>query len=237
MGLPFLALLDEPGVLGKAARVEKERLPEAVAQRPYAAQVGQRHRLPAAGVVRHRDDDQRDTIAVAVQRRFEFGEIHVALERMQHRRLASFRDHEVARLGLFDLDVRARRIEVVVVGHDLAGQQDRVEQNALGCPPLVRRDDVGEAGQFPHDALEAEERSAAGVGLVAVDQRGPLRQRHRAGPGIGEQIDQNVLRRKLEDVVTCTRQRRDPLIACRELPRLDRLDAERLDDRVERMHG
>jgi hypothetical protein len=57
------------------------------------------------------------------------------------------------------------------------------------------------SGELADHALEAEERPAAGVRLVAVDQRAPLRRRHRAGSGVGEQIDQDVLRRELEDVV------------------------------------
>ena len=46
------------------------------------------------------------------------------------------------RLGVLDLDVRAGRVEVIVVRHDVPGVQDRVEQDALGRPALMRRNDV-----------------------------------------------------------------------------------------------
>ena len=142
IALPVLALLDEPGVLREAAGVEKERLLEAIAQRADAAQVRQRHRLPAAGVVGDGHHDERHAIAVALEQRLERGEIDVALERMNDGRLTPFRDHQVARLGLLDLDVRARRVEVVVVRHDLSGVEDGVKQDALGGAALMRRDDV-----------------------------------------------------------------------------------------------
>ena len=60
-----LALLDEPGVLGKPAGVEEERLPVPVAEPPDAAQVLQRHRLAAARVVGDRHHDQRHPVARA----------------------------------------------------------------------------------------------------------------------------------------------------------------------------
>ena len=72
-------------------------------------------------------------------------EIDVALERMHERGHAPFRNHEVARFGALDLDVRAGRVEVVVVRDDLARLQHRVEQDALGRASLMRRDDVLEA--------------------------------------------------------------------------------------------
>ena len=52
--LPRLALADEPRVLGEPARVEEERHAEPVAERAHAAEVLERDRLAAAGVVRDR---------------------------------------------------------------------------------------------------------------------------------------------------------------------------------------
>ena len=75
------------------------------------------------------------------------------------------------------------------------GLQHRVEQDALGGASLVRRDDVREAGEVLDDVAEAVERAAARVRLVALHQRAPLRRRHRAGAGVGEQIDRARRRR------------------------------------------
>jgi hypothetical protein len=69
----LLACLDEPRVLGEAARIEEERLPVPVADCADAAQVLERHRLAAARVVGHRDHDERDAIAVTRQQRLERG--------------------------------------------------------------------------------------------------------------------------------------------------------------------
>ena len=58
--LARLALADEPGVLGEAAGVEEQRHAVAVAERPHAAQVLQRDRLAAAGVVGDRHEHDGD---------------------------------------------------------------------------------------------------------------------------------------------------------------------------------
>ena len=56
---PASRSLDEPGVLGEPAGVEEERHAVAVADRPDAAQVVERDRLAAAGVVGDGDEDAR----------------------------------------------------------------------------------------------------------------------------------------------------------------------------------
>ena len=51
-------------------------------------------------------------------------DVHVALERVDGRRVAALRDDEVDRLGAARLDVRAGRVEVGVVRDDLARPAD-----------------------------------------------------------------------------------------------------------------
>ena len=140
---------------------------------------------------------------------------------------------EVARFGALGLDVGARRVEVVVVRDDLAGLQHRVEQNPLGRASLVCRDDVAEAGEVLDDALEAVERPAPGIGLVALHQRAPLRGRHRAGAGVGQQVDEDVVGAQQEQVVARLLERAHALLTRREAERFDGLDAEGFDDGVE----
>jgi hypothetical protein len=149
---------------------------------------------------------------------------------------AAFGNHEVARLGALHLDVRPRGVEVVVVRHDEAGLQDRMKEDAFGRAALVGGDDVLEAGQVAHDRLEPVEGAAAGVRLVALHQRAPLRRRHRAGPRVCQQVDQDVLGAQAEDVAAGGEEGRLPVLAARELHGLDRLDAERLDYCAE-IHG
>ena len=200
--LPLLAPLDEVRVLGEAAGVEEEGLLEPVAEGAHAAEVLERDRLPAAGVVRDGDHDERNAVAVLLERLFEGRKIHVALERVEETRDAPFRDDEVARLGALDLHVRARRVEVVVVRDDVALVEDRVEEDALGGAPLVRRDDVLETRQLLHGVAKAVERAAARVRLVALHEGAPLRGRHRARAGVRQEVDEDVLRVEEEDVVS-----------------------------------
>ena len=233
----LLADLDEVRVLGEAAGVEEEGLAVAVAQLPHAAQVLERDRLPAAGVVGDRHHHERHALAVCLQRPLEGGEVDVALEGVDLRRHPALGDDEVARLRLLDLHVGPRRVEVVVVGDDLSRLEQAVEEDALGGAALVGRDDVAEPGQVLDHVAEAEEGAAPRVGLVALHDRAPLRGRHRAGAGVGEEVDEHVLRPQAKDVVARLREGPLPVLAVGELDRLHRLDAERLDDRLEVQHG
>ena len=97
----------------------------------------------------------------------------------------------------------------LLLGTTSPERQDRLEEDPLGRAPLVRGDDVAKPGEVLHDGLEAIKRSAAGVRLVALHQRAPLRRRHRAGAGVGEQIDQDVVAAQQEHVAAGLRQRAD----------------------------
>src|ERR1700681_1101966 len=125
---------------------------------------------------------------------------------------------------------------MAVVRDDLARIENRVKENSFRRAPLMSRNDVLETGQLADHGLEAVERPAARVRLVALHQRAPLRRRHRAGPRIGQEIDQDVFGRQLEDVELRLLEGRGALLPGRELERLDRLDSKRLDDGVEWMH-
>ena len=219
---PCLARLDETRVLGEAARVEKQRLSIPGAERPDATQVRERHRLPAAGVVRDGDHHQWHAIRLPGQQPVERLQVDVALERVLEVRHASLRDDQVPGLGALDLDVGARRVEMVVVRHDIARMQDRVEQDPLSGSSLVSRNDVRESGEVLDDRFEAIERPAPRIGLVGLHQSAPLRRRHGPGSGIGQQVDQHVLGLQPEHVVAGLLQRRGAILPARELERLRR---------------
>ena len=55
-------------------------------------------------------------------------------------RLPAFGNDQVDRLRAGELDVGARRVEVGVVGDDVARLAERREQDALGRAALVRRE-------------------------------------------------------------------------------------------------
>ena len=166
-------------------------------------------------------------------------QVHVALEGMDQPRLAALGDHQVARLGARVLDVGARGVEVRVVGHHVARPGDAGEQDVLGGAPLVGGDHVLEARDVAYRRLKPVEGRRARVRLVAGDHARPLARRHRPRAAVGQQVDQHVARLEQEGVVPGRLQRRLTLRHGREVDRLDRAHAERLDDglRMEFLHG
>ena len=144
IALARLAQLDEPGVLGEPASIEEERHPMLVAHLADRAQVRERDWLAAARVVGHGDEDDGHAAASLVEEAVERVHVHVALERMDRRRVAALLDHEIDRLGAGGLDVRPGRVEVGVVGHRLARPAEDAEQDLLGRPALVGGDHVPE---------------------------------------------------------------------------------------------
>ena len=116
-------------------------------------------------------------------------------------RVARLGDDQVERLGAGVLDVGAGGVEVGVAGDHVARLDDRPAQQALAGPPLVGGDDVRVAEDVLHRGLEAEEAARAGVGLVALHDPGPLVRAHRPGPGVGEEVDEDVLGLEPEGVV------------------------------------
>jgi hypothetical protein len=238
MGVAVLALLDEPGVLGEAARVEEERDAVAVADLADGAQVRERYRLAATRVVRDRDEHHRDALDAAVaDEGIQRVGVHVPLERVDRGWLPSLGDDAVDRLGAGELDVRARRVEVGVRRDDLAGAADHAEQDLLRRATLMRGDHVAERPQLGDRLEEPEPGRGAGVGFVAALDAGPLLGRHRTRPGVGEQVDQHVRGVEVEQVVPRLGERGRALFRRRHPDRLHALDPERLDDRPPALHG
>ena len=233
VGKAPLAQLHEVGVLAEATGVEVERDAVGLEHLLHGAHVGHRHRLPAARVVGEGQHAHGDTLgAHLVDERLQPLGVHVALEGVLGLRLVPLGDHQVEGLRALELDVGARGVEVGVVGHDVAGLAHRREEDALGGPPLVGRDDVAIAEDVPHGRLEAVEAAAAGIGLVPAHHAGPLLGAHRAGSAVGEQVDDHVVGLDLEEVEARLLQDPLALLARRLADRLDGLDAEGLEDRA-----
>ena len=171
--------------------------------------------------------------ARSVEQPLERFNVHVALERMQCRRVAALRDRQVECLRPGVLDVGPRRVEVRVVGDDLPRPTEHREQDPLRRPALVGRDHVLEREQLLHRLEEAKPRRRARVALVTVLDRSPLVARHRTGARVGEEVDQHLVRGQLEEVEVDRRHGRAPLLLGRQPQRLHGVDPERLDDRLE----
>ena len=181
VGVTRLPGLDEPGVLGEPARVEEQRLAEPVTDLADRADVGHADRLPAAGVVGHRQHHQRDVGGPLAEQPFQRADVHVALERVAQGRLKALRDRQVGGLGPGELDIGPCRIEVRVVRDDPARAAGYGEQDLLGRPALMGRQDVPEREQGGHRVAEPVERGRSRVGFAAPLDAGPLLRRH--GPG------------------------------------------------------
>ena len=230
--LARLAALDEPGVLGEAAAIDVERLTVPAGDLSGRAHVLEADRLPAARVVRHGQHHERYPRTLLLQQPVEALEVDVALERMRLVRVVRRGGHQVHRLGAGRLDVAAGRVEVRVGRYQLALAADDREQDRLGRPSLVGRDDVTERHQLAHSRLEPVVGRGAGIGLVAPHHGRPLLRAHRAGAGIGQQVDDHVVGVDREQVPARFLEQRPPLGGRREPDRLHHLDPERLDDRL-----
>ncbi len=199
------------------------------------AQILERDRLPAARVVGDRHEDDRNHLgAVLIEQPLERVEVHVALERMPRRRIPALGDHQIDGRRSRVLDVGAGRVEVGVVGNDLARAADRREQDLLRGTSLMRRDHVLERKQVLDALEEPEPRRRSGVALVTALDRRPLVARHRTRPRIGQEVDQHVLGAQREQVVPGTPHGLSSLFRSGHHEGLDRVDPERLDDRLER---
>ena len=145
-------------------------------------------------------------------------------------------DHQVDRLRPGELDVGAGRIEVRVVGDDLARTAHDAEEDLLRSAPLVGGDDVLEREERLHALQEPIPGRRPRVTLVpALDAR-PLRRRHRARARIGQEVDQHVVSVEVEEVVAGSLELGLALRHGGEPHGFHALDAERLDDRCPALH-
>ena len=168
--------------------------------------------------------------ALGLDQPFERRDVHVAFERNARLRVGGFGQRQIDGARAGELDVGARGVEVRVAGHDVAGPAHHGEQNALRRAALVRGDHVREAGELVDHFFEPEKTFAARVRFVAAHHGRPLRGGHRAGAGIGQQVDQNIGRAQLEKIVAGLFEKLLALLRRGVAQRLDAADAERLDD-------
>ena len=133
--------------------------------------------------------------------RLHLGQVHVALEGVQRGRVVGLVDDDVVEGGAGQLLVQARRREVHVARHVVAGLDERLADEVLGAAALVRGHEVAVAVVALHGLLEVVVVAAAGVGLVAQHHAGPLAVGHGRGARVGQQVDVDVVRAQQEGVV------------------------------------
>ena len=186
-----------------------------------------RHRdgLATAAVVGHGEHAKRDALALSLEQRLDSLQVDIALERIDQRWLQTFRDHQIDRLDADVFQVRAGRIEVGVVGHQVALFAYCGEQHLFGGAPLVGRHKVLHAGDVLDHRFQPVKAARPGVALVALHDGAPLPRRHGTGAGIGQPVDQYVFGAQLEHVELGRFQQLLPLRAGGHADGLDALDA------------
>ena len=178
-------------------------MPCSPAHRRDGAHVRHRHRLAAAGVVRHREHAARNPLPAHLgDEGPERVHVHVALERVARLRLAALADHQVHRAARRCTRCwRAWCRSACCSAPRRPGLQSVEKRMRSAARPWC----VGRTWRKPkmslHRRLEAEPRPAPGVGLVAAHHRRPLLRAHRGGAAVGEEVDQDVLGADQEDVV------------------------------------
>jgi len=216
------AHLVEVGVLREAAGVEEEG--DVVVATPVRHGFGvlETDRLAAAGVVRDREEDERQAVPPHIrQHTVELRHVHVALVIDLEHGIVRVVDHAVHGDTAVVFHVGARGVEVDVVRHVIARLDHLREQQIFRHATLVGGDDVPVAGDAADGLLELEVVAASGVGLVARHDGGPLSVRHGRRTRVGEQVDRDQLGRNVEQVVAGLAQRRLSLLQRGEGDRLD----------------
>ena len=132
--------------------------------------------------------------------------------------------------GAYEFHVRSGGVEVGVVGDDVSFFAHHAEKDALGGSPLVSGDDVLVAEDILHGAAELLEAAAAGITFVALHHGRPLVRGHGAGPGIGEEVDEDVVRGQKKKIVERGAEQVLALRAGGPVNGFDALDAEGFDD-------
>ena len=186
----------------------------AVTDFPGLADVFHRNGLSATGVIGDGQHAQGNVFHPALLDEPVQGfDIHVAFEGVFRFRAPPFFNDQVDRVRALGLHVGPGGVEMRVVGYRVRGLGDDREQDAFRGPALVCGDQVFERHQVFHRLFETVERRAAGVGFVALHDRAPLPGAHAGGAGIGQQVDQHVIRVQCEQVVVSSLDALFPLLA------------------------
>src|ERR1700730_11983930 len=152
---------------------------------------------------------------------------------MDERGFPCFRDGQVERCGPNEFAIRARGIEMRVVGNDVALRAHHSEKNAFRGAALVSGNNVAKTENRLHRIAKPREARGASVRFVAPHNGSPLFSGHRGGAGVGKQVDENVFGRDEEKVVAGGFNKFLALFASGCTDGLDALDAKRLNNRAD----
>ena len=184
--------------------------------------------MPSARVVGHGDHDQGDAfLAVSTDGLLDLGRVGVALERELQFGDVGLIDDAIHGFGSDVENMAAGRIEGHVEGNPVSCLDHGAEENVFRRASLVTGDNIVETEDILHGLFQGKETVRPGVGLVPLQESGPLVLAHRSRAGICEEVDVHVRGPKPEHVEMARFQRFLPLAAVRDVHGLDHLDAKR----------
>lgn len=109
---------------------------------------------------------------------------------------------QVGRASASGADVGIGGVEVHIRRDKVPSPDERGSQDVFGGASLVGREKVFESENVIHRRFETMVGTRPGVRFVAEHHCRPLVLAHRARARIGQQVDENILGLKREDVVT-----------------------------------
>ena len=208
-GVPRFTQFNEIGVLGKTAGVDEEGDLELPVGGSHGADIFQRHRLPAAGVVGNGNSAKRNVLHSGfLDESAQLGDVQVALEGMLESGIESGVCYQVSRSPAARPDVGIRGVEVHVGGHGHAGFDQQGAKDIFGGATLVGGYEIFESKDFLHGVGQSIIGPRSSIGFVALHDGGPLCLAHRPGARISQQVHENFFRTQRKKVVTGPQHRR-----------------------------
>ena len=235
IGVALFALFNKPGVFAEAGGVDHHRNIILTRNLIHLAHIRQRYRLAAGAVTGDGGNNRRHVFrAVFGDGRFQQINIKVAFPVVPRGGVEGFRRHHVNGFRAVELHVRGGGIEVEVGNKHrmrrLAASNQAREQNLLRAAPLVGGNGIGIADNLFDLFAQMLIVTRPGVGFVAHHQPGPLMVAHRAGAGVGQQVDIHVLAIEQKRVIARLFQRFDAIVKSGHTNVFDHFNAERLRD-------
>ena len=102
------------------------------------ANISHANRLSTARIIGDGDHYQRHAVAFFAQDRFQCSEVDVALERRYQCWLQSFSNRNITSFSVLVFHIGAGRVEMRIVGHDLASIDRFTKQNAFRRAATMR---------------------------------------------------------------------------------------------------
>ncbi len=205
LGVIRVALLDKPGVFGKAGGIDHHRNMVTTCKLGNSLHIAHGDRLTASTVAGDSDDDSGHV--VGPQRLYGVGqatEIEIPLPGIRRSGVEGLWCEQVDGPRARQLYMGLGGVEVVVGDEDrrlaLATLDQLGKEDLLGPAPLVGGHHMLVAKQLAHGTLQLDEVAAARIGFIPHHDAGPLAIGHGARAAVGQQIDIDIFGQQQEGI-------------------------------------